>query len=62
MNVRRMCVCACVYIYVCVCVCVYIYCNKFAGSIFKMEVYDTPKFNTQLLITVHNSSRPLTQV
>jgi hypothetical protein len=34
----------------------------FAGSIFKMEVYYTPKFNTLQLITVHNSSRPLTQV
>jgi hypothetical protein len=27
-----------------------------------MEVYYTPKVNTQLLITVHNSSRILTQV
>jgi hypothetical protein len=39
-----------------------LYCNVFAGSIFKMEVYYTPKFNTLQLITVHNSSRPLTQV
>jgi hypothetical protein len=39
-----------------------IYCNMFAGSIFKMEVYYTPEFNTQLLITVHNSSRILTLV
>jgi hypothetical protein len=39
-----------------------IYCNMFAGSIFKMEVYCTPEFNTQLLITVHNSSRILTLV
>jgi hypothetical protein len=38
------------------------YCNKFAGSIFKMEVYYTPEFNTQLLITVRNPSRLLTQV
>jgi hypothetical protein len=41
---------------------IYIYCNKFAGSIFKMEVYYTPKFNTLQLITVHNSSRLLTLV
>jgi hypothetical protein len=39
-----------------------IYCNMFAGSIFKMEVYYTPKVNTQLLITVHNSSKILTLV
>jgi hypothetical protein len=38
------------------------YCNTFAGSIFTMEVYYTPKFNTLQLITVHNSSRPLTLV
>jgi hypothetical protein len=31
----------------------------FAGSIFKMEVYYTPEFNTQLLITVRNLSRIL---
>jgi hypothetical protein len=34
-------------------ICIYIYCNMFAGSIFKMEVYYTQKLNTQLLITVH---------
>jgi hypothetical protein len=38
------------------------YCNEFVGSLFKMEVYYTPKFDTQLLITIHNSSRLLTQV
>jgi hypothetical protein len=41
---------------------VFSYCNMFAGSIFKMEVYYTPKFNTQLLITVHNYTRLLTLV
>jgi hypothetical protein len=37
------------------------YCNVL-GFYFTMEVYYTPKFNTQLLITVHNSSRILTHV
>jgi hypothetical protein len=37
-------------------------CNELAGFYFKMEVYYTPKFNTQLLITVHNSSRILTLI
>jgi hypothetical protein len=32
------------------------------GFYFTMELYYTPKFNTQLLITVHNSSRILTHV
>jgi hypothetical protein len=43
-------------------ICYKMYCNNFAGSIFKMEVYYTPEFNTQLLITVRNPSRLLTQV
>jgi hypothetical protein len=34
----------------------------FAGSIFKMEVYCTQKFDTRQLITVHNSSKILTLV
>jgi hypothetical protein len=38
------------------------YCNEFAGFYFTMEVYYTQKFNTQLLNTVHNSSRILTLV
>jgi hypothetical protein len=38
------------------------YCNILAGSIFKMEVYCTPKFNTLQLITVHDSSTVLTLV
>jgi hypothetical protein len=38
------------------------YCNMFARSLFTMEVYYTQKLNTQHLITVHNSSRLLTQV
>jgi hypothetical protein len=45
----------------CVVCCVSLtYCNKFAGLYFTMEVYYTQKLNTQLLITVHNSSRNLT--
>jgi hypothetical protein len=39
----------------------YIYCNKFAGSIHNGSLLQW-KLNTQLLITVHNSSRILTHV
>jgi hypothetical protein len=44
-----------VYIYI------YIYCNKFAGSIHNGSLLHS-RLNTQLLITISNSSRILTHV